>query len=144
MAAQAGLCLTWSKTPKTGFLVTRVNYNVHYHRTSIDIVITLVFSSNFKLKWSIFLTLLNLWLLVGTLWHCCGDCSYYSVTFSWRQGPEVVEIHKNKRHFQHILYIPVNNSWNYFCNCQIYSNKYPLPFFMGKGDHILPKLALGH
>ena len=26
VAAQAGLCLTWSQTPKTGFLVTRLNY----------------------------------------------------------------------------------------------------------------------
>ena len=119
-------------------------------RISVDIVITSVFSSNIKLKWSIFLTLLNLWLLVGTLWHCCGDCSYYSVTFSWRQGPDVVEIPKNKRHFQHILYIPANNSWTYFCNYHIYcnkrpfSNKYPLPLFMGKVEHMLPKLALGH
>ena len=24
LAAQAGLCLTWSQTPKTGFLVTRL------------------------------------------------------------------------------------------------------------------------
>ena len=97
-------------------------------RTSVDIVITSVFSWNIKLKWSIFLTLLKMWLLVGTLWHCCGDCSYYSVTFSWR----------------------LNNSWNYFCNYNIYSNKrplsnkYPLPLFMGKGDYILPKLDLGH
>ena len=27
MAAQAGLCLTWSQTPKTAFLVTRLKYN---------------------------------------------------------------------------------------------------------------------
>ena len=26
VAAQAGLCLTWSQTPKAGFLVTRLNY----------------------------------------------------------------------------------------------------------------------
>ena len=26
MAAHAGLCLTWSQTPKTGFLVTRLNF----------------------------------------------------------------------------------------------------------------------
>ena len=31
VAAQAGLCLIWSQTPKTGFLVTRLNYR----RTSI-------------------------------------------------------------------------------------------------------------
>ena len=29
MVAQAGLCLTWSQTPKTDFLVTRLKYNVH-------------------------------------------------------------------------------------------------------------------
>ena len=29
LAAQAGLCLTWSQTPKTGFLVARLNL---YHR----------------------------------------------------------------------------------------------------------------
>ena len=27
MAAQAGLSLTWSKTPKTGFLATRLNFD---------------------------------------------------------------------------------------------------------------------
>ena len=27
LAAQAGLCLTLSQTPKTGFLVTRLNYD---------------------------------------------------------------------------------------------------------------------
>ena len=29
LAAQAGLCLTWSQTPKTGFIVTRLNCNRH-------------------------------------------------------------------------------------------------------------------
>ena len=29
VAEQAGLSLTWSETPKTGFLVTRLIYNDH-------------------------------------------------------------------------------------------------------------------
>ena len=30
VAAQAGLCLTWSQTPKTGFLVTRLILHLNY------------------------------------------------------------------------------------------------------------------
>ena len=30
LAAQAGLCLTWSQTPKTSFSVTRLNYHVWF------------------------------------------------------------------------------------------------------------------
>ena len=31
VAAQAGLCLTWSQTPKTGFLVTRLKCKIQHH-----------------------------------------------------------------------------------------------------------------
>ena len=30
LAAQAGLCLTWSQAPKTGFLLTRLEYDLFY------------------------------------------------------------------------------------------------------------------
>ena len=33
MAAQGGLCVTWSETPKTGFLATRLNYSVMLLKT---------------------------------------------------------------------------------------------------------------
>ena len=37
MAEQAGLCLTWSETPKTGFLVTRLNlFTIWCHSNSVE------------------------------------------------------------------------------------------------------------
>ena len=36
VAAQAGLCLTWSGTPKTGFLVTRLNW---YDFSNADVAV---------------------------------------------------------------------------------------------------------
>ena len=36
VTAQAGLCLTWSQSPKTGFLVTRpIYYEPHHCKTSV-------------------------------------------------------------------------------------------------------------
>ena len=39
MASQAGLSLTWSKTPKTGFLMTRLNYQIELQSAGRRLVI---------------------------------------------------------------------------------------------------------
>ena len=91
LAAQAGLCLTWSQTPKTVFLVTRlIPYHVEAGTTKMD---QQVASCNHRLyrdfaKWCWFL---KVWVLLslfdgknwkhfdgvfkdslsGILWHSC-------------------------------------------------------------------------
>ena len=38
LIVQSGLCGTWSETPKTGFLTTRLNYLPRFNRSAEDVI----------------------------------------------------------------------------------------------------------
>ena len=53
MALQSGLCQTWSETPKTGFLMTRLYFNgtIDYAVSSSSVIVKSLLGDFFFISW---------------------------------------------------------------------------------------------